>query len=186
MGKIIFSLMIFGLITINPAPAAAFWKSKPAAKAPDKQAPLKVVQPSSDANRKIESRVREILAAKDWLVYLSDADGKKNVTDVDVLTFSEGKFISKSLSNKGYPMSNFTIAVSSDGAVSWETTQMTENGDMAFWKGQLQSEIMSGVLSLHTLKGQLQDFYFTNITAEQKLNIVNTEVTKSVNGGIRK
>lgn len=154
--------MILGLITFNSTPASAFWKSKPAAKTPVKEVSPKLVQPSSDANRKTESRVREILSAKDWLVYLSDVDGKKNVTDVDVLNFSEGKFTSKSLFNKGYPVSNFVILVSGNGTVSWETTQVTESGDMAFWKGQFQSEIMRGVLSMHTLKGQLQDFYFTS------------------------
>lgn len=168
MKKMIVPVIMFSAAAIfNPTQVSAFWgKTRPAAKAAVKPQ-AKPAETSSDS-RKIESRTRQVLAGRDWLIYLNDIEGKKGVTDVDVLTFSEGKFVSKSLSNKGYPASNFTIAVLSGGTVEWESSQVNESGDISFWKGQLQGETIRGVLSLHTLKGQLQDFYFTNKAEEQK------------------
>jgi len=152
---------------VYPQVYAGFWDTKPKAKAPAKIIPVKTVPVSNAANKKIEARVKESLASKDWMIYLAPVEGKNAVTDMDVLIFSEGRFTSKNLFNKGYPRSNFTIVVSDNGRVDWEVVQTAGNGDMAAWKGRLEADVMSGILSMHTVKGKIEDFYFTNVTSQQ-------------------
>lgn len=161
MEKIFFWAVILFFLVVCPQAKAAFWDTKPKEKAPVKITPVKTVLEPSAVSKKIEAHAKEVLAAKDWKVYFTPIEGKKNVMEMDVLTFSEGRFTSKNLGNKGYLISNFTITVSENSAVIWETVQTAENGDMAAWKGQLDADVMSGILSIHTLKGKLEDYYFT-------------------------
>ena len=123
---------------------------------------------SPAARKEAEAKAKEVLAANEWTVYLTAMGQKKARPEADVLNFGEGKLSSKNLSGKGYSTSNCTITVQSNGTIIWETMQTTEKGEMAFWRGELEGEVMRGVLSLQSPKGQAQDFSFTNISSTKQ------------------
>jgi hypothetical protein len=131
------------------------------------EAAPQVVDPAI-ARREAEVKAKETLAAKEWSIYLVSMAEKKTKVETDVLTFPEGKIISKNLSGKGYPASNFTVTVQEDGIIIWETMQTAEKGDIAFWRGELQGEVMRGVLSLHPVNGETKDYSFSTVPIEIK------------------
>jgi hypothetical protein len=137
--------------------------------AAQKQREKKVTPPvqtvSLTERREAETTAKEVLSAKEWTIYLTPAGVKKAKSETDVLTFAEGKLTSKNLSTKGYPTSNITVTVQDNGTIIWETMQTKENGDMAFWRGELEGEAMRGVLSLQPVKGTTQDFSFNNVAS---------------------
>jgi hypothetical protein len=120
------------------------------------------------ARREQEAKAKETLSLKEWTIYLITMSEKKMKTDTDILTFAEGKIISKNLSLKGYPSSNYTVTVQEDETIIWETMQTAENGDIAFWRGELQGELMRGVLSMHPVKGEVKDSTFSTVPIEVK------------------
>ncbi len=162
MKKIVFLALIFIFLVIGAQSTAAFLDTIPEAKIPVRQIVSKNTKPFFKANKKIIDSAKKTLALKDWLVSLSAVEDNKSMGSMDILVFSKGKFNSKSLSYKGFSASNLTITVTDNGTIDWETVQTAKNGDMAAWKGQLQAEVMRGILSLYTIEGRIQDFYFTN------------------------
>jgi hypothetical protein len=117
--------------------------------------------------REAETKARARLNAKEWVIQLKSSGGKKTKVETDTLTFSDGKITSKNLSDKGYPTSNYSLTLGNDSMIIWETMQTAESQDVAFWRGELQGEVMTGVLSLHPTKGEVEDFYFTTQVTEQ-------------------
>ena len=126
-----------------------------------------VVDPAI-ARREAETKAKETLGLKEWPIYLVTMAEKKTKAETDVLTFPEGKIISKNLTDKGYPASNYTVTVQEDGLIIWETMQTAEKGDIAFWRGELQGEVMRGVLSMHPVKGETKDYSFSTVPIEVK------------------
>jgi hypothetical protein len=168
MKKIVLPVIVVSFVVITAGSAAAFWGAKKTEKAPVHAAPPAAAGPAFNDSRRQEAKAREILIARDWMLYLTSVDGNKVMMDTDVVMFSDGKFSSRNFSTRGYAPSNFTITVGAEGLISWEVTQAADNGDIACWKGQLRDDVMRGIVSLNTLKGQLQDFYFSNTAPEKK------------------
>lgn len=123
---------------------------------------------SPAARQEAEAKAKETLAAKEWTIYLTAMGQKKAGQETDMLNFAEGKLSSKNLSGKGYPASNCTITVQPNGTIIWETMQTAEKGEMAFWRGELEGQVMRGVLSLQPLKGQARGFSFTNVSSTKQ------------------
>lgn len=168
MKKIIFPVIVVSLVVITAGSAAAFWGAKKTEKSPVNAALPAAAGPAFNDARRQEAKAREILTARDWMIYLASLDGNKVAMDTDVVMFYDGKFSSRNFSTRGYAPTNFTITVGADGSISWEVTQTADNGDIASWKGQLRDDAMRGIVSLNTLKGQIQDFYFSNTAPEKK------------------
>lgn len=162
MKGIILTAMVLSFLAMDVGSSTAAEKKKTA---PATKTTTTVSEVSASARREAEANAKETLAAKEWTIYLTAAGAKKAKSETDVLTFSEGKLTSKNLSSKGYPTSNITVTVQDNGTIIWETMQTKENGDMAFWRGELEGQIMRGVLSLQSEKGGAQDFSFSNVSA---------------------
>lgn len=157
MKKIVLGVMVLSFLVMDVVSSTAAEKNR--------TAPATKTTTIVTDRREAEARAKETLAAKKWTIYLTIIGAKKAKSETDVLTFAEGKLTSKNLSSKGYPTSNITVTVQDNGTIIWETMQTKENGDMAFWRGELEGEIMRGVLSLQSVKGGAQDFSFSNVSA---------------------
>lgn len=163
MKRIILAVAVLGFLVMAVDCALAAEKKKTA---PATKTTTTVTEVSPLARREAEANAKETLAAKEWTVYLTATGAKKAKAETDILTFSEDKLSSKNLSSNGYPISNITVTVQENGTIIWETMQTKENGDMAFWRGELEGEAMRGVLSLQPVKGSVQDFSFTNVASK--------------------
>lgn len=105
-------------------------------------------------------KAKVILESQDWIIFLNSltAMGAK---EEDVLTFSEGRVISRNLFAKGYPQVRYSLSFSQEGSVSWEAVAESESGGLASWRGELEGESsMRGILSLQAKSGSLEDLFF--------------------------
>lgn len=84
--------------------------------------------------------------------------------EADVISFAEGKVISKKLAGLGYAASGFSVRLEDDGTLIWETMQASEKGELAFWRGDIGPDgIMRGVLSMQDARGRMSDFDFVSV-----------------------
>ena len=105
-------------------------------------------------------KVKVILESQDWIIFLNSLTAR-GAKEEDVLTFSEGRVISRNLFSKGYPQVRYILNFSQEGSVSWEAVAESESGGLASWRGELQGESsMRGILSLQAKNGSLEDFFF--------------------------
>lgn len=111
-----------------------------------------------------ETKVRDELKAKEWTVRMTPKEGQKKVEfETDTLTFTEGTVASKSLAEKGFPASNYSLTPQEDGSGVWETMQANEAaGDLAFFRGELKNGLMKGTFSFQPKKGTRTTYYFTS------------------------
>lgn len=113
------------------------------------------VDPDIIANQRKakEENVRQILKSREWIIYLVPQDSKGK-PETDVLTFTEeGKIMSKNLIAKGYHASNFALTLSDGGVAVWETMQSDENQNLAFLRGELRGDEMTGSIVMKSVKG---------------------------------
>jgi hypothetical protein len=107
-------------------------------------------------------RVNDLLGSKEWVVYLVPSGvsaGKRLPVVTDVLTFKDGRVSSQHLTAMGFGSSNYTLTVQDDMS-SWETMQRTEKEDLAFWRGELRGDLLTGVMNMHTAKGAVEEYSF--------------------------
>ncbi|MCX7661922.1 MAG: hypothetical protein N2Z79_04480 [Candidatus Omnitrophica bacterium] len=172
-------LLVLGLILVFSSDAWAIFgkKKKEEAKpvTPETVTPSTpvITSPVSLAERKEkEEQAKKKLSMKEWVIYLTPMAGKVAKAKTDILNFNEGKFNSQNLSQKGYPSSNITLTIQDNGVIVWETMQTAESGDVAFWRGELEGEVMRGVVSIHPLNAENEDYSFSTnpppLTSEEK------------------
>jgi len=117
-----------------------------------------------DLKRKqIMQQVTDLLNSKEWIIYLYPSGvsaGKKLPVITDVLTFKDGKVSSKVFSAKGFGESNYTLTAYDNGLGVWETMQRTEQEDLAFWRGELRGDSLTGVMNMHTARGAIEEYSF--------------------------
>ena len=89
------------------------------------------------------------------------AGADKSKTQKDALNFDKTKVTSEFLTKAGYPGSNYSVVIGSDGIAVWETMQTKEGEGVAFWRGELSGETMQGMLSKQPLQGSAEDYAFT-------------------------
>lgn len=82
--------------------------------------------------------------------------------ETDVVSFVDGKVVSKNLQSAGFAETGFTVRVKEDGTVIWETMQIDKKGSFAFWRGDIKERVMRGVLSKRDNKGRIFDFTFVS------------------------
>ena len=128
--------------------------ASPAAK-PAVPAPVATVSPQE----KLREQVRAKLNGTNWTLELKPETGGKTVQDT--VTF-EGRTVKSSwLTKSGYNVSNYSLQVSEDGSAVWETMQSKEGEGLAFWRGELAGEKMSGVLSKQPKEGTPMSYNFS-------------------------
>ena len=105
-------------------------------------------------------KAKVILESQDWIIYLKPLAGG-GAKEEDVLTFSEGRVISRNLFLKGYPQVRYSLNFSREGIISWEAVQESPEAGLASWRGEFKGESsMQGILSLQAKNGSLEDFFF--------------------------
>ena len=114
-----------------------------------------------DSAARQAKRAKVILESQDWIITLRPLSGSSGAGE-DVLTFSEGRFISRNLFGRDYPQVKYSLSPQGEGIVVWEAIQEGREGGLASWRAELKSEsVMQGCLSIQSAgKGSLEDFYF--------------------------
>jgi putative transposase len=107
----------------------------------------------------------EDLKSTEWQITLADSGGK---VTADTITFADGKFVSAALNGKGFPETNYSLSIESDGRIVWETMQTTVSGDVASWHGEIEQGKMSGILSLREEGKKPRDFSFTSVSYRRR------------------
>jgi len=161
MKRLILVFLISGIIgALSSAPAFAAWK-KTGQQAATKTDADRAVK---DLMRKQEmQRVTDLLNSKEWVVYLVPSGvsaGKRLPVITDTLTFKDGRVSSQHLTSKGYGSSNYTLTVY-DGMSAWETMQRTEKDDLAFWRGEIRGDSLTGLMNLQSSKGVVEEYSFS-------------------------
>lgn len=111
----------------------------------------------------VEQNARQGLSSKEWTVYLSPVSGKGKV-EADTFVFTEaGQVLAKNLSVKGYGQSNFQLKAQDDGSAAWETMQVDKDGNLAFLRGVLRNNELTGSLSMQPAKGSPVNYSYTTI-----------------------
>ena len=114
-----------------------------------------------DMKKKIEE-LKAQLNGSEWEVEMS-AGGK--ALGKDAFTFQNGQVTCKTLKDKGYPATNYTIS-QPEGAdmATWETMQTSPKGDVVFIRGEWAEEVMRGVMSEQLPEGKSKDYNFASVT----------------------
>jgi hypothetical protein len=96
-----------------------------------------------------------------WTVKIMAMTGEGKAKK-DKLVFEDKKFYAESYENKGFSASNYTLTVKENGAAIWETMQSAEDGQIIFWRGEINPEMsqMRGVLSVQKAPGDAESFSF--------------------------
>ena len=116
------------------------------------------------ARKQIAQKSTDLLNSKDWVVYLVPSGvsaGKRLPVIEDILTFKDGRVVSRNLISRGYGDSNYTLSIMPDGIAVWETMQRTAQEDLVFWRGELRGEDLTGVMNMHTSKGAIEEYSFS-------------------------
>lgn len=145
-------VLFFSILKLNPTQKKEYPVSRDSG--------LKV-EPENTTNKDIQlKKAKVILESQDWIISLSPLIAK-GAREEDVLTFSEGRVISRNLFAKGYPQVRYSLSFSQEGRVSWEAVAESESGGLASWRGELEGESsMRGILSLQAKSGSLEDLFF--------------------------
>jgi len=95
-----------------------------------------------------------------WTISVKPSDGKGQA-ETDVLSFAAGKVSSNNLANAGFAQTDFTVRIDeeNDGTI-WETMQIDENGNYAFWRGDINNGAMRGILTRRDSRGRNTDYVF--------------------------
>ena len=118
-------------------------------------------QAGQSAKREQQAKVTAELNGSQWSLEFTSMSGEKPKKPLtDTLEFSGGKVKATKLASQGFPTTNYTLMIGDDGVPVWETMQSSEKGDVAFWRGELHGETMSGILSQHPADGGTEDFSF--------------------------
>ncbi|MDO8748542.1 MAG: hypothetical protein Q7J72_05445 [Candidatus Omnitrophota bacterium] len=143
------------------------------------QARIKAQEEKMSARRESEKKANEALAQKEWQIEVTEMSAKKMKPEIDVLTFAEGKVISKNYSAKGYSPTNITLTVQDNGTIVWETMQTNPEHGTVFWRGELSNGLISGAVSLQPKKGGNEDYYFTTVSPKEEAVVVKDEGRKT-------
>ena len=134
--------------------------------------PAPILDQSQTAKK--EQALKEWMAKLDgtrWSLTVTPMGEKPGKPQQDTVTFTGPQVRSEHLTKEGYSSSNFTLRLEDDGSAVWETMQGKEGGHLAFWRGNVQSGTMRGVLSKRMADGTSTDFSFsgTQLPAEAVL-----------------
>lgn len=95
----------------------------------------------------------------EWAVDVKPTSGKGK-TEADVISFAEGKMMSKNMKGAGFTESEVNVRISEDGVVIWETMQADGEGDFVFWRGDIENGRMKGMMTKEDKRGNVTNFSF--------------------------
>lgn len=116
--------------------------------------------------RLIEKKRAE-LNNTEWRISVTSLSGEKGEPKSDTLRFINRKVVSEVFESKGYPASNYTMRIESDGTVVWETMQTKEGEGVVFWRAECRDDVMKGIISKHPKGGGHEDFSFISISSKK-------------------
>jgi len=97
----------------------------------------------------------------EWTISVKPSGGKGKA-EADVISFVEGKMISKNMRNAGFNDAEINVRIGEEGLVIWETMQADGKGDFAFWRGDIENGKMKGVLTKEDKRGAISNFSFAS------------------------
>jgi hypothetical protein len=132
-----------------------------------------VFSPADEAKRaemkKLVEAKKTELNGTEWAVTLTPSGSKANPEE-DVLTFQDGKVVSKNFESKGFTATNYTITApeGADMAI-WETMQTSSNSKegVIFIRGEWNKDTMRGVVSQQMDGGKSTKDYTFATTAKK-------------------
>jgi hypothetical protein len=114
------------------------------------------------AMRKLIADKKQELNGSEWLVDVSTNEKKLGQ---DTLTFQNNQITCKTLSDKGYPATNYTVSLPEGSEfATWETMQTSSSGAVMFMRGEWKEGLMRGVMSEQMAEGKNQDFNFASVS----------------------
>lgn len=153
MKKVLVLTMALVFVVAGFAYAELFKRGAPAA--------VVVAAPAVSAKELAIQKKAEI-EGTEWTVDVRPMTGKAK-GEKDILTFANNQVVSKNMSAKGYPATNFSMRILEDGETyTWETMQ-NAGGNIAFWRGDIGPDgIMRGVVSIRDKKDVVTDLSFVS------------------------
>lgn len=124
--------------------------------------------------RKLIQEAKEKLNNTAWQIDLRESmstaseksgKGKKSSSlEKDTLSFRDNKIESSSLISNGFTPTNFTVRLKgkNNDIVVWETMQTSADKGVAFWRGEIDNDVMRGVLSWQIDEQTKQDYSFVS------------------------
>jgi len=97
----------------------------------------------------------------EWTVSVK-LSGGKGKAGTDVISFIEGKMISKNMKNAGFNDAEVNVKIDEEGVLIWETMQSDGKGDFAFWRGSVENGKIRGMLTKEDKRGVILNFSFAS------------------------
>ncbi|MFA4991838.1 MAG: hypothetical protein WC569_04575 [Candidatus Omnitrophota bacterium] len=95
----------------------------------------------------------------EWTVDMRPASGKGRA-ETDIISFVEGKMMSKNMKDAGFLESEVNVRISEDDVVIWETMQTDTDGNFVFWRGDIENGRMKGMMAKEDKRGNITNFSF--------------------------
>lgn len=92
-------------------------------------------------------------------IYTLTKDGKPQPIK-DQIRFNGKSFESYYFSSQGFTPSNYTVKARKNGAISWETMQKNNKGEVISWRGDLENGRMEGVVNYQGEGKNTQNYQF--------------------------
>lgn len=101
------------------------------------------------------------LAGTVWSVQFQMAGTNGNITiATDLLRFERNRVTSSKLDAQGFGSSNYQMRVKDDGMVMWETMQTGPRGELVFWRGELNGDVMTGLMTRQGVRTAQDEYIF--------------------------
>lgn len=116
-----------------------------------------------EQDRMLRQKKREQLDNSLWDIEISAMSGKEKPKK-DALIFEGNKVNSDKFAKEGFGPTNYTLTVQGDGVTVWETMQTAANGQIIFWRGEIEPKMtsMRGVISKHVSNEKTEDYSFVS------------------------
>ena len=161
VGGMVGAMSVAGVVLAAEAPSADVKGAaeQPSAPPAVQAAPAPAVAKSPEERLRDEMRTR--LNGTAWSLDLRPMGGESGEKpQKDSMTFDERQVTSERLGKAGYGSSNYSLNITDEQKVIWETMQSKEGEGLVFWRGELRGEGMRGVLSEQPTGGTPKNFSF--------------------------
>jgi hypothetical protein len=156
------ALVVVAGIFVCLAPHEALAKTKIGAP-PPAESTLKAPKIDPKKVKEMLAKKRTDLENTSWNIQVTTS-GKENRKSEDVLFFKDNQVASQELLAKGFKPTNYTLTLTDDGVIVFETMQTHPKDGTVFWRGELgQGNAMKGMISRISSDQKTQDYYFSGI-----------------------
>ncbi len=159
----------------QPASQQASPAAKPAAQAEKaKQEAEKLKLDAEKAKRALIEKRRREINNNEWAIDLFKLSGKGK-KEAETIIFKDNQVLVGNFSKRGFAATNYSLSIQGDGTLVWETMQSSEKSGIAFWRGELSSDMQSmrGVLSFQINDKTREEYSF--VSTEKKAIVVKAE-----------